>query len=189
MIKNNLPNILSFLRIFLAFFIFYLVVEDFYITAFIIFILAALSDFFDGYLARSNNWVSDFGKIIDPIADKTLILVAFLSFYLKGLIHPLFIIIIAAREIFITVLRLYFLKKNRVLPAREAGKLKTVLQISVIIFIFLWLILEKFFLVFFMENRIFLQNCLNGLMLMLVVVTLSSMYSYLKEIRKFLKNE
>ncbi len=186
-IKNNLPNILSVLRGLLGFVIIYFINRNNYIVAFTIFIIAALSDYADGYLARKQKSVTAFGKIIDPIADKLLILTTLFSFTLKGFILPIFIIIIGLREVLITVLRLYLLKNGAVLAAKDAGKIKTVLQIVVIIIIFSSRILANFYPAI-LQYQGLLFNSINFLMLILLVVTLTSMLVYLKDIKEVIIN-
>ncbi|MDP8260785.1 MAG: CDP-diacylglycerol--glycerol-3-phosphate 3-phosphatidyltransferase [Candidatus Kappaea frigidicola] len=188
LIKNNLPNILSVLRAFLGFIVLYFVSNNNYTLAFIVFAVAATSDYCDGYLARKQKSVSTFGKIIDPIADKILILMTLLGFTLKGIIFPVFIIIIALREIVITLLRLYLLKRNTVIAAKDAGKIKTVLQITTIIIIFASRILSDFYPVF-IKYETLLRNSINFLMLILLVVTLTSMISYFKDIKRIIISE
>ncbi len=181
--KSNLPNILSVLRALLGFTIIYFIYNDKYVTALIIFVIAAISDYLDGYIARKHQSVSIFGKIIDPIADKILILATLFGFTLKGFLLPCFIIIIGLRELIITLIRLYLLKNDTILAAKDAGKFKTVLQIVVIIIIFAWRILNDFYPAI-SKQSVLLYNSVNFLMIILVVVTLSSMVVYFKDIKK-----
>lgn len=181
--KSNLPNILSVLRALLGFVIVYFIYNDKYVTALIIFVIAAISDCLDGYIARKHQSISIFGKIIDPIADKILILATLFGFTLKGILLPCFVIIIGLRELVITLIRLYLLKNDTVLAAKDAGKFKTVLQIGVIIIIFAWRILNDFYPAVSKQN-VLLYNSVNFLMVILVVVTLSSMVVYFKDIKK-----
>ena len=111
----------------------------------IIFIIASLTDLFDGVLARRRQIISRLGKILDPIADKVLMLGVFFTFAIvvsgyaapNPLINIWFVILIAIREILITGLRLYYLNKEDIaLSAKALGKVKTVLQISSIIYLF-----------------------------------------------------
>ena len=181
--KSNLPNILSVLRALLGFVIVYFIYNDKYVTALIIFVIAAISDCLDGYIARKHQSISIFGKIIDPIADKILILATLFGFTLKDILLPCFVIIIGLRELVITLIRLYLLKNDTVLAAKDAGKFKTVLQIGVIIIIFAWRILNDFYPAVSKQN-VLLYNSVNFLMVIPVVVTLSSMVVYFKDIKK-----
>ncbi|NMR19533.1 CDP-diacylglycerol--glycerol-3-phosphate 3-phosphatidyltransferase [Cellulomonas fimi] len=92
-----------------------------------IFLVAALSDRVDGYLARRDNLVTDLGKLLDPIADKLLIGTALVLLSVLGELPWWVTVVILARELGITVMR-FFLLRQTVLPASRGGKLKTVLQ-------------------------------------------------------------
>jgi CDP-diacylglycerol--glycerol-3-phosphate 3-phosphatidyltransferase len=153
----------------------------------LIFILAALSDFFDGRIAQKKNMVTDFGRLMDPIADKILVLAAFAAFVQMQLIDAWMFVIIISREILITSLRLFALNKGRVLSASKAGKHKTFSQMAVIFFILLFVVLKEVMLTFFTWNpaweRLFSQS-IYILMLLTVALTLYSGLSYLWENRK-----
>ncbi|PIQ88838.1 MAG: CDP-diacylglycerol--glycerol-3-phosphate 3-phosphatidyltransferase [Candidatus Omnitrophica bacterium CG11_big_fil_rev_8_21_14_0_20_42_13] len=147
--KKRLPNQLTTLRIILTFiFMIFLFLEGLLprISAFLLFTLASLTDLYDGRLARKYNIVSDFGKLMDPIADKILVLGAFMAFVGMQLIPAWMVIIIVARESFITGFRLIALKQGRVLAAEEAGKYKTVSQMVTIFVILLFLIAKELML-------------------------------------------
>ncbi|MCC6758186.1 MAG: CDP-diacylglycerol--glycerol-3-phosphate 3-phosphatidyltransferase [Candidatus Omnitrophica bacterium] len=138
---KNLPNILSISRFFvaLAFVYFYQINQAwavFLSTA--LFAGGALTDFLDGYLARKYQLSSDFGKLMDPIADKFLVLSAFFVFMAQGEIAVWMFYAIAIREVFVTASRLSLTRKGTVVAAEAAGKLKTVLQM-VTIFVILGL--------------------------------------------------
>lgn len=141
----NLPNKLTLLRILLTFvFMFFLFSQGLAakITALIIFSLAALTDLLDGMIAKSRNLITNFGKIMDPIADKILVLAAFLSFIQLQLIPAWTVIVIIARESIITSLRLFALSKGVVIAASQGGRQKTVSQMAAIFIILLSLIFK-----------------------------------------------
>ena len=98
------------------------------LTAWGIFVLAAVSDQLDGYLARSRGLVTDFGKIADPIADKALTITALCLLSADGLVPWWVTIVIVVRELGITLLR-FVLVRRSVIAASSGGKLKTVLQL------------------------------------------------------------
>jgi CDP-diacylglycerol--glycerol-3-phosphate 3-phosphatidyltransferase len=132
---KNVPNILTVSRFFIAvaFIIFFqmdVAWAVFLATA--LFTIGALTDLLDGYLARKYQLFSDFGKMMDPIADKFLVLSAFFVFMQKGYIAGWMFWVIAAREILVTASRLLLLRKGKVIAAEGAGKLKTVLQMVTI---------------------------------------------------------
>src|SRR5512135_1783965 len=99
------------------------------------FILACATDFLDGWIARARHQVTDFGKIMDPVADKVLVLGVFLSFVQMQLVPAWMVIVIIIRELLITGMRFLAIRKGRVLAAESAGKHKTVSQMIAIFFI------------------------------------------------------
>lgn len=110
--------------------------EDGMIAALALFCIASFTDFLDGYVARKYNQVTDFGKFVDPLADKLLVTAALLIFIEKGVFPAWMVFIILAREFIITSLRNVAAAKGRVLAATWTGKVKTCVQIAGIILIF-----------------------------------------------------
>lgn len=138
--KWNAPNVLTILRIILIpFFVllYFTGLPQWNIWAAIIFIAAAVTDWLDGYLARKNNQVSDFGKLWDPVADKLLVLAALLLLMDWGKVGFIAVLIIEARELIISGIRLVAASKGVVIAADMSGKLKTVLQFVAIILLLL----------------------------------------------------
>lgn len=113
------------------------------VAAAFVFSLASFTDWGDGYIAKKYNLISDFGKLMDPIADKFLILAAFVAFIRMQLIEDWMVILILGREIFITGLRIFALTKGKVLAAERAGKHKTISQIVAIFVILSFIILKE----------------------------------------------
>ena len=101
--------------------------------AMILFIVASATDGIDGYIARHYNQVTDFGKFIDPLADKILVISALLCMIEFGWIYSVAVIIIIAREFMVTGLRTVAMGSGKVIAAGFSGKLKTVIQIVVIV--------------------------------------------------------
>jgi CDP-diacylglycerol--glycerol-3-phosphate 3-phosphatidyltransferase len=186
----NLANKLTMLRIILTFvFMFFLFVHGFWakVISLIVFIFAALSDLFDGLIAHRNNMVTDFGRLMDPIADKILVLAAFAVFVQMQLIDAWMFVIIVSREILITSLRLFALNKGKVLSAAKAGKHKTISQMIVIFAILGFIVLKEAMLTFFTWNPAweeFFRRGIYILMLFTVGLTLYSGLSYLWDNRK-----
>ena len=141
----TIPNKLTISRIFLSFAFVFCVYDGsfpFHIAGFIILILGALTDVFDGFLARKFKQVTVLGKVLDPIADKILVLFAFGIFTFKGII-PIWITgIIFIREIGITIYRLYFLCQGSILESLSQNKEKTFLQMLSIIMIMGFMLLQ-----------------------------------------------
>ena len=98
-------------------------------AAFVVFAIAAITDRFDGELARSWGQITDFGRIADPIADKALTLCGFGLLSYQGFLPWWVTILIAVRELGITAMRAFFLRRGVVVSANQAGKLKTFMQI------------------------------------------------------------
>jgi CDP-diacylglycerol--glycerol-3-phosphate 3-phosphatidyltransferase len=99
----------------------------------VIFVIAALTDYFDGYLARKRNQVTDIGKLLDPIADKLLITSAFISLVELNLAPAWMVVIIVGREFAVSGIRSIAASQGYVMPANVLGKLKTVCQVLTIV--------------------------------------------------------
>lgn len=106
------------------------------VAALILFCVASFTDFLDGYVARKYNQVTDFGKFVDPLADKLLVTAALVIFIEWKLMACWMVFIILAREFIITSLRIVAANKGRVLAATWTGKVKTCVQIAGIIILF-----------------------------------------------------
>lgn len=142
----NLPNILTLSRIVLAIVLVFLLEEGSVsgnILGTIVFAIASLTDFYDGYLAKKRGLVSNFGKIMDPVADKILLLSCFGVLAHIGMIAWWMFIVIAIREILVTASRLWAMRQGQVLAAERAGKIKTVVQIVAVSVILLYLVAQQ----------------------------------------------
>jgi len=188
----NLANRLTMSRILLTFvFMFFLFCQGLWAKAasLVVFMLAALSDFFDGMIAQRRNMVTDFGRLMDPIADKILVLAAFAAFVQMQLIDAWMFVIIVSREILITSLRLFALNKGKVLSAARAGKHKTVSQMVVIFAILGFILLKEIVLKYSTWNPAWEGIFRQGIFWLMVVtlgLTLYSGLSYLWENRKII---
>ena len=143
--KFNLPTKLTFLRIILAIVVIVLLIFPFhrigidfpqylfknilidlkFILAGIVFVLAAVTDYFDGMLARKNNEVTDFGKFVDAIADKVLVNSVLVIFAALGYIPVVIPVIIVVRDIVVDAIRMMSAGKGKVQAAKMSGKIKT----------------------------------------------------------------
>ena len=133
---KNIPNILTILRLLACPLLVYLFAVANYLWILIIFVLACLTDFFDGYLARKKNFKSNFGKVLDPIADKLLIItvcVLIIIYFGKiiGLVVIAFYIIII-REIIVSLLRFNLVDENKSIDVSLLSKYKTFIQMLAI---------------------------------------------------------
>jgi CDP-diacylglycerol--glycerol-3-phosphate 3-phosphatidyltransferase len=132
----NLPNLLTVLRIML---VPVLVVAllgntpEGDVLAAVVFVLASTTDFIDGYLARSRNSITTFGKLMDPLADKLLIVAALISLVSLHRLAAWVAMVIITRELAVTMLRLAATQAGIVLAASFFGKVKTCLQIAAIL--------------------------------------------------------
>ena len=127
----NLPNRLTLLRIALVpVYLVLLWLPGFSIPALAVFAAASLTDLFDGRIARSRGLVTNFGKFMDPIADKLLTHTAFIMLTAMGRLNVVACIIFIAREFVVSGLRLVAVEQGRVIAAGMSGKVKTVLQMA-----------------------------------------------------------
>jgi CDP-diacylglycerol--glycerol-3-phosphate 3-phosphatidyltransferase/cardiolipin synthase len=135
----NIPNWLSFSRILAVFPLYILTVmgENYFFPALIVFIIASFTDLLDGWIARKYNMVTDLGKFFDQIADKIMINAVLISLLTIGFVPGWFVAIIVVRDTFVSGLRMFLANKNIVVAADKFGKLKTFLQIVLIIAIYL----------------------------------------------------
>lgn len=133
----NLPNQLTVLRILLIPVLIVLLLNGYYHIAGIIFILAAATDALDGHIARSRNLITNFGKIMDPLADKLLVASALVCLVELGDVAAWIVVVILGREFLITGLRTVAAGEGVILAAGMSGKLKTVLQMVAIALILL----------------------------------------------------
>lgn len=139
----NLPNQLTVARLFLSFvFVALLSIEGVEFTrtaALIVFSIAAITDFLDGYLARKHNLITNFGKLMDPLADKVLMCAGFVLLTRLELIPAWMVVVILSREFLVTGLRLLASAEGVVLAAEALGKYKTIFQIVTVIYFLIYL--------------------------------------------------
>ncbi len=141
----NLPNALALIRVFLAPLMYLFLVnrslfENVHVSwldyfAALIFVLASVTDFFDGFIARAWDQKTTLGAILDPLADKMLTLAAFLGLLMIGRANPWAIYLIMTREFFITGLRVMAVGEGKNIQSSMAGKVKTVFQMIAIGFL------------------------------------------------------
>ena len=134
----NLPNKLTLGRLVLTLLFVIALSVDFpshKLVGLVLFILAAVTDYLDGLIARRTGTVTTFGKLMDPLADKVMMAAAFVILSTEGLIAGWAVVAILAREFLVTGLRLVATSQGVVLAADSLGKLKTILQIATAIFL------------------------------------------------------
>ncbi len=103
-------------------------------TALCLFVIGGLTDYIDGVIARRYNLITDFGKLMDPLADKIMVCSAFILLTARNLVPPWIVVVIVGREFLVTGLRLLAGAKGIVLPAESLGKHKTFWQIMTAVF-------------------------------------------------------
>jgi CDP-diacylglycerol--glycerol-3-phosphate 3-phosphatidyltransferase len=146
--KNlNLPNILAAFRILLAPLMLWFMVDQsnslfdgwdpswFDYFAGLIFVIASITDFFDGFIARNWNQMTKLGSILDPLADKMLVLAGFIGLLVMGRAGAFAVFLILSREFFITGLRVVAVAEGKEVASTMAGKVKTVVQMIAIGFL------------------------------------------------------
>jgi CDP-diacylglycerol--glycerol-3-phosphate 3-phosphatidyltransferase len=137
MVPINLPNVLTVIRILLVPVLIVALLEktgDGDLLAAIVFAVASVTDYVDGYLARSRNWVTTFGKLMDPIADKLLIVAALITLVSLNRLTAWVAMVIIAREFAVTVLRVAAgAGQGVVISASSLGKLKTAVQVAMVL--------------------------------------------------------
>ncbi|MBR0308250.1 MAG: CDP-diacylglycerol--glycerol-3-phosphate 3-phosphatidyltransferase [Mogibacterium sp.] len=138
----NLPNKLTIARVIaVPFFIIAFLMSKYWI-ALVLFCAASVTDFFDGKIARERGLVTNFGKIMDPLADKILVYSALCLFIEADIIAAWMLIVILAREFVIAGMRTVAASEGRVLAAGMSGKIKTVLQMFAVIVLLLALAMK-----------------------------------------------
>jgi len=136
----NLPNFITFTRILLipVFVVLFVTpTEDRSLSAAIVFVVAAVTDLLDGYLARRNGQVTTLGKLLDPIADKLLVLSALILLVNVDRVSALIAILIIAREVAVTGIRAIAAGEGMVIAAETTGKYKMALQVVAIVLLIL----------------------------------------------------
>lgn len=181
----NLPNKLSMIRVILTIFIIAILLFPFdslgipstklfinetvvvdikYLITGVIFIIASLTDFIDGYIARKYNMVTELGKMLDAIADKFLVNSILIILASQGLVHPIIPVIIVARDTFVDIIKMIIGNKGKAVAAIKSGKIKT-------IFLMLGITLTLF------NNLPFELINVNFSDILLIIATVLSIYS------------
>ena len=125
----NLPNKLTMMRVILVpFFLLFLLVDGIPLHglwALVIFAAASITDALDGHIARSRGLITDFGKFLDPVADKVLVFAALIAFTELGFASSVAVVIMMAREFLVSSMRMVAASKGKVIAAGKSGKVKT----------------------------------------------------------------
>lgn len=177
----NLPNRLTILRFILAAVFVALLSLRFpyaHTLALGVFVAASLTDWLDGHLARNVHGVSEFGTLMDPLADKILICAAFISFVELDILPAWMVVLIVSREFCVTGLRLLAANKGSVVSASMWGKLKTTMQMIAASLCLLVLALPDFGTGALVEEWHLNSICLGVVSVAVLVTVISGVYYY-----------
>ncbi len=157
--------------------------------ALIIFAVASITDMIDGKLARKYNLITEFGKLMDPLADKILVIAALIMFIEKDLIFGWIVLIIITRELLVTSVRLVAVNSGKVIAASIWGKMKTVTQlIGIVIVLLEFSLMELNIKELSFINNMYAMNIGIGQIILYIatVLTVFSGYEYVKENWEFI---
>jgi len=185
----SLPNKLTISRIILTLFFVVFITREGFVAKFFgsfLFYVASFTDFYDGYYARKYNAITNFGKLMDPIADKFLMLMAFLIFVNMQIISIWYFIVIFFREVIVTLFRLYAKSSREVLAAEKLGKIKTCSQALAAYVILIYITMRETVGAADWTDYTFArwQTCIDVLMIIAVLLTLLSGASFIWNNRK-----
>jgi len=189
-----LPNQLTTLRILLTpvFFFLFLSGDPTYIQiSVVVYLIAAITDWYDGWLARKFNYITDWGKFMDPLADKILTTAAFFAFASIGIIEYWMVWVVVLRDIFVTSFRIYAEYKKNTIRRSNSAKIKTFLQMIFIYYLLLISVVKTF--PSFYEKNLSLFNTLSNQgfiyysMLFITVFTAYTAIRYIIQNRAIIK--
>jgi len=190
----TLPNQLTLLRIILApIFLLFLFSENyvFHQLSLAVFIIAAVTDWYDGWVARKWGYVTQWGKFLDPLADKILTSAAFIAFVHLDVMESWMMLIIVIRDISITLLRSYAELKAKPVMTSKSAKVKTLIQMVAIYYVLLLIVLKdvKWIAASYSDilQTLMSQTIIYPLMLLVTLLTLITGIMYLIDNRKILK--
>ncbi len=188
----TLPNILTIGRILMTpFFIICLFYDHPWAKtwALIIFVVASITDAYDGYLARKNDQVTEAGRFLDPLADKILVSSAFISFAVMGVVEYWMVALIVFRDLFVTGLRIVISQRGFIMITSKIAKAKTGTQIGIIIFILVFLGLKALNLepLKFILQLIVQYNFIYVITLIMTIFTVITGIAYIRSNRSAIK--
>lgn len=184
----NICNKLTIFRVILVpFFVLFMLCTSIPYSALwslIIFAVASYTDHLDGKIARKRNMITDFGKFLDPMADKILVLSAMVCMITGGLCSPVVLIAVLAREFLVSSLRLVAASQNVVIAADKSGKIKTATQMFSIVAVLVMLSINQLF-----GTEIPVSPISNTLMWICAVLTVYSGAEYIIRNRSIIKEK
>ena len=188
----SLPNILTFLRILLTPIFIICLFGEFELAklwALVIFVVASITDAYDGYYARKNNLVTDAGRFLDPLADKILVSSAFISFAIMNLIDFWMVGLIIFRDLFVTGLRMIMTRNGFTMMTSKIAKSKTLVQIAIIIFTLLFLSVKGYNAPFFQSFIYYTKDyqLIYYLTMLATLFTIYTGFTYINDNRKAIR--
>lgn len=184
----NFANVLTMLRIIIAVTApFFLIDGSLWvrIVAGILCTIAIFTDWVDGWYARKYNKITTLGKILDPIADKALVLISFAVFVYLDVLSIWWVIPIFIREITVTAYRFIFLSKNIVIAAVKSGKIKTVVQMTTLGILYIWFIVKRHYVEYMSD---YLDYLVYAALIYTVYLTVTSGVIFFRNNWKIIKN-
>lgn len=181
---HHLPNFFTIIRILVTPLFIYLLFlrgENAYPWALAIFVVAGITDILDGYLARRLQVESKVGKMLDPVADKILVLSAFISFVTMGLIYLWMVILIVLRDITITAMRYILEKRDMPMITSPKAKGKTAVQITSVIIVLAYLSMKS-------QEMAWFTNPVENLHLIIVIMYITVLFTIYTGVDYFIAN-
>lgn len=173
-------NFITVLRILLTpLFIYFLFGgrQYFEILALLIFILASITDAYDGYIARKYSEVTKLGKFLDPLADKVLMSAAFISFVVMGLVPLWMVILVILRDFVVTGIRILMSTKDNIMVTSQSAKIKTGAQVGAVSFILVYIIIQRWKIFLGISEYVKIIENYNIIYLLMLIVTLFTVWT------------
>lgn len=156
----------------------------------VVFIIAAITDWYDGWLARKFNYITEWGKFLDPLADKILTSTAFIAFIFVGILKSWMVVLIIIRDLFITVLRMYADYKKVSFTTSYSAKWKTFLQMAFLYYLLLIYTLRTVQYIYSGNEKLFYslldQQAIYFTMLIITIFTVFTGVTYIISNRKLI---
>lgn len=181
---HHLPNFFTIIRILVTPLFIYLLFlrgENAYPLALVIFVIAGITDILDGYLARKLQVESRIGKMLDPVADKILVLSAFISFVTMGLINLWMVILIVLRDITITVMRYVLERRDMPMITSPKAKGKTAVQVTSVIIVLVYLSMKSYQMTWF-------TNPVENFHLIIIIMYITVLFTLYTGVDYFIAN-
>jgi CDP-diacylglycerol--glycerol-3-phosphate 3-phosphatidyltransferase len=179
-LKANLANIFTIARIVLTPVFLYLLYENTmvgYLMALIVFIIASVSDYADGAIARKLNQQSEFGKFMDPLADKVLVMSTFFVFALMDFAPDWMVALVILRDLFITLIRSVMSRRGKSMSTSNIAKVKTAIQMVFIYTVLAWLLLMKLPFLKVIHPALQLFRDYHGFWVLMLITTFLTLYT------------